>query len=104
MARFWLTGILDEEIAVEHLAADGGLGVEQRRGAAHLHALRDGADFELDVDARHLAGADHEAFADVSFEAGRLDRDGVSSRSEIRNLVYAFGGAQRRQRGGGLPD
>ena len=62
-------GNLHEQVALEDLARGGGFGVEQRRGAGHLHALGNGAHFELDVEPRHLAGAHDEPVMDVPLES-----------------------------------
>src|SRR5690349_14280624 len=82
-------GNFDDGLAFEHLAGARRLGFEEWRGGVHIDELRYGTNFELDVNARLLAGSKDDAFLYVPFESRSLNRQAVCPGTDIGHVIRA---------------
>ncbi len=86
---------LDDLLLVDHQAARGGVGVEERRGADHFDRLAERAGLERDVDPRDLRDLQGDAGPDDFREPGAFGGHGIltgpKAGDDIEAGVVGFG-------------
>ena len=88
-------------VARDDLPARARIGLDERRCAGHLHALRDLPDAHLRVDAHPRSDLHGDVFDHRHGKAGLLDRHQIPPRADGEELEVAFGVCRFRHRHAG---
>ncbi len=81
---------LHHDIAPQYTAGHRRLRLQHRSLPLYLYRLGAGADFQTDVDARLVVGAQLNAVANISLESRGLDRHVVNTGPEIGDIVVSL--------------